>query len=82
MAKFTTDGIYFLEVPQELLDKFPHSLLSVMKCWYGDVYAIGLDLKKTELDCLVMAYSIALNKEDFEFLAKDLEIKAVKSAFC
>lgn len=82
MAKFTTDGISFLEVSQESLDKFPHSLLSVMNGWYGGRVSIGLSgLTQTELTCLVMAYSIAASKDDFDFLAKEIELKAVSGSF-
>ncbi len=81
MAKFTTDGISFLEVSDELLNKFPHSLLNTMRKWYNHDQ-IGLSgLTSFELTLLVMAYSISESREDFDYLAGDAEKRAVRDAF-
>ncbi len=81
MPKFTTDGVKFFEVSREDLEKFSHSLLSVINKWHGGEVAIGLDnLTERELEELVNAYS-ATSREEFDKVAKKIELKAVSNAF-
>lgn len=82
MPKFTTDGVNFFEFSQELLDKFPHSLLSVTHKWHGCGVPIGFSsLEDKDLEKILEIYQTASSKEEFDKLIKKYEHKAVSQAF-